>query len=100
MVLNVVLYGGDSARLVYIISDKPEEIAAPIMQLIIGITYLSGEGAFSHKGKKVIMCVVRKRQMPQVRGIVKQIDPDAFMILSQANQVLGKGFKNINEEEL
>jgi hypothetical protein len=66
-VLDYVLYGGDEAKLMYIISNNPEKITERILaELDVGVTYLAGQGAYSKQDKRVIMCVVRKNQGPLV----------------------------------
>ena len=100
-VLDSVLYGGDSAKLLYIISSRHEEIAKRILEEIdIGITYLKAEGAYSKNEKKVIMCVCRKYNYTKVREIVKEEDTDAFFIVSGANEVFGDGYKSYLSEEI
>ena len=100
-VMDMVLYGGDEAKLFYIISDYPERIAGRILKDIdIGVTFLSGKGAYSNREKQVIMCVARKQQGPAIEEIVKQEDKDAFMIISSANEIYGEGYKNIMSDKL
>ncbi len=100
-VLDLVLYGGDSAKLLYIISNKQEQIAKRILDEIdIGITYLKAEGAYSKSDKKVIMCVCRKYNYTKIREIVREEDIDAFFIVSGANEVFGDGYNSYLTEEI
>ena len=100
-VLDLVLYGGDEAKLFYIISDNPEAISQRIMNEIdITVTFLQGKGAYSGKEKRVILCVARKQQGPAIEEIVKGEDRDAFMIISSANEIYGEGYKNIMNDKL
>ncbi len=100
-VLDLVLYGGDSAKLLYIISNRQEQIAKRILDEIdIGITYLKAEGAYTKSDKKVIMCVCRKYNYTKIREIVKEEDIDAFFIVSGANEVFGDGYKSYLTEEI
>ncbi|WMJ75980.1 MULTISPECIES: YitT family protein [unclassified Sedimentibacter] len=100
-VLDSVLYGGDSAKLLYIISDNQEKIAKRILDEIdIGITYLKAEGAYMQNYKKVIMCVCRKYNYTKVREIIKEEDINAFFIVSSANEVFGDGYKSHLMEEI
>ena len=83
--LDYVLYGGDEAKMIYIITEKPEEIGRRIMkELDVGITYLRGSGGWTGNEKQVILCVVRRVQGPQVEELVKTEDPAAFMIVTSA----------------
>ena len=100
-VLNTVLYGSDEARMVYIISDREEEIAARLLQEVdAGATFLSGNGAYTGKNRRVLMCALRMRAVPQVREIIKQVDSEAFVIVTKATNVFGEGFKSHAEEDL
>ncbi len=101
VVMDTVLYGKDGAKMIYIISDHPEEITARILgDLDIGVTALQGEGAYSGKEKKVLMCVMRKPLAPKAQQIVKEEDPDAFMIVSDATEIFGEGYKSYFSERL
>lgn len=100
-VLDMVLYGGDKAKLFYIISDKPQAISERILKEIdITATFLQGKGAYTGKEKQVILCVARKQQGPAIEEIVKSEDKDAFMIISSANEIYGEGYKNIMSDKL
>lgn len=100
-VFNAVLYGGDGARLVYIISRKKDEIANRIMnELDAGATVLDGRGAYTGQKKEVLMVVLRMRSLPEARDIVREEDKNAFMIVTRATSVFGEGFKSHEEEDL
>ncbi len=100
-VLNTVLYGSDEARLIYIISDRDDLIAKRLLkELDVGATYLQGQGAYTGRDKKVLMCVMRMRILPQARDLVKSEDENAFMIVTKATSVFGEGFKSYAEEDL
>lgn len=99
--LDLVLYGKDGAKLIYIISDKSEKIAARLLdELNIGVTYMEGQGAYSGREKKVIMCVTRKQMAPRAEEIVKEEDPNTFMIVSSASEIYGEGYKSYFSEKL
>lgn len=99
--LDYVLYGGDEAKLLYIITENPVQIADRLMhELEVGVTYLQGEGGWTGREKKVIFCVVQKRLGPQVEEIVKREDPLAFMVVTSANEIYGEGYKNFFSEAL
>lgn len=101
LVLDVVLYGKDEAKLIYIISDKSEEITKRLLdELSIGVTYVRGSGAYSGKEKNVIMCVVKKQISPKVEDVIKSEDPQAFLIVSSAQEIYGEGYKNLFSEKL
>lgn len=101
VVLDLVLYGRDSAKLLYIISDRYEKITERILEeLDIGVTYVNGSGAYSGKEKNVILCVVRKNLSSKAEEIVKEEDPMAFMIITRATEIYGEGYKNLFGEKL
>ncbi len=100
-VLDLVLYGRDSAKMIYIISDRYQAITGRILNEIgIGVTHLSGSGAYAGKEKKVILCVVRKQIAHQVEEVVRQEDAGAFMIVSSATEIYGEGYKSYFGEVL
>ena len=99
--LDKVLYGGEGAKLIYIISDKYKEITdALLCGIAVGVTLLSGEGGYLHKEKKILLCAVKPMTFPRVRDIVKSRDPDAFMIITNAAEIFGEGYKSQFSEEL
>ena len=101
VVLDVVLYGRDGAKLVYIISDCQERITDRVLaDLDVGVTHLSGAGAYSKKDKKIIMCVVKKPLLPRIEEVVKEEDSDAFMIVTSATEIFGEGYKSYFSEKI
>ncbi len=100
-VIDAVLYGTDSAKLVYIISDHEKEITDFIItELEGGVTIIKGKGAFSGTDKNVIMCVMRKQLLPRVRDFVADTDPNSFMIVTKATEIYGEGYKRHDAEEI
>ncbi len=61
------------------------------------MTILEGEGAYSHAEKHVVMCVVKRTQLPELRRLVKGVDERAFVVVTDAKNVFGKGFESISE---
>lgn len=99
--LDIVLYGRDGAKLIYIISDHSEEITKRLLEdLDIGVTHMQGTGAYSGKNKNVIMCVIKKQLSPKAEEIVKEEDPQAFMIVTSATEIYGEGYKSYFSEKL
>lgn len=99
--LDVVLYGRDGAKLIYIISDHSENITKRLLEeLDIGVTHMQGTGAYSGRNKNVIMCVIKKPLSPKAEEIVKEEDPLAFMIVSSAAEIYGEGYKSYFSEKL
>lgn len=80
---------------VYVISDEVDEIRNQIYEhLDRGVTYLKGVSGFNQRDINVLFVVLNRRQVPQLTDIVKETDPDAFMILTDVYDVLGYGFKS------
>ena len=94
--LDAVLYGGDKGKSIMIVSEKSTEIAKAINNDVRrGVTMLSGQGAYSEQDRKVVLCAVRDNQYPAVKKLVHGIDPNAFIIVNNATEILGTGFRPI-----
>ena len=101
VVLDKVVYGMDFSKVALIISDKYEDIATAIDgKLDRGVTLLQGQGFYKRSDKYVLLSAVKKKQLAQLKELVMDIDPDAFIILQDAQQVLGDGFKRYDRFEL
>ena len=101
LAMDNVIYGLDKSDVAYIISDQYSLIAAAIIQkLDRGITLLQGHGGWSGDVKQVVMVAVKRRQVIQLKQLVKDIDPNAFLIVCSAHEVLGSGFHIYQKNEL
>ncbi|MBQ2445002.1 MAG: YitT family protein, partial [Oscillospiraceae bacterium] len=81
--------------------DKFEDVATVIAtDLDRGITLLQGQGYYTRQDKKVLLCAVKKKQLAELKELVYTVDPNAFIILQDAQQVLGDGFKHYDRFEL
>lgn len=99
--LDLVLYGRDEAKLVYLITDHEKAIADRLMEeLEIGVTYLQGWGAYTCDNKQVILCAMQKRLLPKVQEIAMEEDPFVFLIVTSASEIFGEGFKDISAPRL
>ena len=98
-VIDLFLYGIDNSALCLIISDRSGELTDRILSGHVhrGVTILEGEGAYSHMKKHVVMCVVKRTQLPELRRLVKGVDERAFFVVTDAKNVFGKGFESISE---
>lgn len=93
--VDILLEGFEYCRTAYIISDQSTEIAERIMaELGRGVTALQGQGMYTGNSKNVLMCVISKKQVPAIKQIVSSIDEGAFVIVSEAREVMGKGFSS------
>ncbi|OGO79037.1 MAG: hypothetical protein A2Y23_14435 [Clostridiales bacterium GWB2_37_7] len=94
-VLDKVQQGFDRRKSVMIITDKEKQVAEEIFKrLVRGITYLDGEGAYTGDKKKVIYCIVSLNQLAKLKQIVREIDEQAFITVSDTAEVMGHGFTN------
>lgn len=92
-VIDAILEGVNFAKAVYIISDKPDEIAKLVMsELDRGITALKGVGMYTGNDKMVLYCVLNRGQLPMLKQLIIKTDPEAFVILTDVREVLGEGF--------
>ena len=93
--LDIVLYGFSQSKLCYIITDHSEELKSAILiRLDRGVTSLTGHGGYSGEQKHILMCVIKPRQIVELRSIAKEFDPNAFMIINDAKEVFGEGFSD------
>ena len=99
--VDAVVYRFDYSKVALIISKEYEAIAQAIgQQLDRGATFLHGEGSYTHKNTKVVLAAVKKQQLTELKELVMQIDPDAFVIVQEAHQVLGDGFSRYSKDGL
>lgn len=99
-VMDAVLYGMDTSKVAYIISERHEEIVGHIIKMDRGITVLHGHGAYSGREKQVLMVAFKQKEIVQIKEAVHETDPDAFMIVCDAHDVLGEGFRTYCKNDL
>ena len=88
-----IMEGPNRAKIIYIISDYNEMVAEYIMNTIKrGVTYVNVEGAFTQKGKKMIMCVLSPKEMAKIKHSLYQIDEDAICFVGDIREAFGEGF--------
>ena len=91
--VDFVLKGTDFARLIFVISNESDEISAYIINVLKrGVTFLEGKGAYSGSQRQVMLCAVSPAQFPKLKAYVLSKDKNAFIILTDARGVFGKGF--------
>jgi len=96
-VIDSLLYGLDTGKLMMIMTVKPDEITAEIAnRLARSSTILTGKGSFTQREQPVIFCVVRKGQYFELKRLVHEQDPAAFMVALDASEIIGMGFKDIS----
>ena len=100
-IIDMVVYSFDYSKVALIITKEYEQVAQVISdKLERGATYLYGEGTYSRKETKVVLTAVKKQQIAELKELVVHIDPDAFIIVQEAHQVLGDGFIRYSKDSL
>ena len=95
-VIDLILSGVGYSKALFIISDESEKISKQILEEVRrGVTALSGEGMYTHTSKKILMTVVDQRQIPTIKQIAKDLDKNAFIIITDVREALGKGFSEV-----
>lgn len=95
---EVTLEGSNVTRTAMIITERADEIRQKILyEMQRGVTLIPGEGGFSGRPKTVLYCVVSRSEIAQIKALVREADPEAFMVIGQANEVFGEGFKPLIE---
>lgn len=99
-VINLLLYGSVNSSVCYIVTVRPHDIARAVGdRLHRGATLLKGEGAYSGEERDVVLCAVKRQQIPALKKIVSDIDGHAFVIVTQSHEVFGKNFQNIEKTD-
>ena len=100
-VTDLVLYGLDTSKVAYIITDRPRPMIEAIDRLLDrGVTILHGEGGYSGQPKQVLLCAFKQKQIVPLKQLVHQLDPEAFLIVCDAHEVLGLGFRRYQQHDL
>jgi uncharacterized membrane-anchored protein YitT (DUF2179 family) len=91
--------GFQSAVEFRIITDKPDEMASMLMkELSRGVTSLPAKGMYTKIEHSMLVCIVSRRQVATLKRVMHEVDPDAFVVMSNVSQVLGLGFYRSEEE--
>ena len=100
LVIDLIGEGGFAGKGFLIVTSKPEEIAQKVSDdLGRGITFIRGMGYYSRKDLDIVYCVVSRNEMKQMKDIINQIDPFAFITISEAHEILGEGFTLDKEKQ-
>lgn len=97
-VMDTVLYGLDASKVAYVISENWKTISDAILTYDRGVTILNATGAYSGSEKHVLMVAFRQREIVEIKRIVHDADPRAFLIVCDAHDVLGEGFGEYQKE--
>ena len=100
LVIDLIGEGGFAGKGFLIVTAKPEDIAKKVSDdLGRGVTFIRGMGYYSRKDLDIVYCVVSRNEMKQMKDIVNQIDPFAFITISEAHEILGEGFTLDKEKQ-
>lgn len=99
-VMDTVLYGLDTSKVAYIISDNWRQIADELLRQDRGVTILRGQGAYTGTEKQVLMVAFKQKGIVQLKRTVHEMDPQAFLIVCDAHDVLGEGFGDYKKEDI
>lgn len=98
-VIDSIIYGLDVGKMVMIVSNHCEEIAKAVTEeLKRGGTLIPAKGAYSGQPHEILLCALRNNEFYKIKRLVNQIDPNAFLIVTNAGEVLGEGFQSISEQ--
>ena len=99
--MDTVLYGLDTSKVAYIISDRWEELSRHLLgELDMGVTLLRGQGAYSGREKQILMVAFKQKAIVRLKKTVHEVDPRAFLVVVNAHDVLGEGFGDYQKEEI
>ena len=99
-VMDMILYGWDTSRVAYIITDRWEETVQGLLDMHRGVTLLQGKGAYTGAEKQVLLVAFRQREIVPIKRMLREIDPKAFFIVCDAHEILGEGFGDYQKEEI
>ena len=99
-VMDMILYGWDTSRVAYIITDRWEETVQGLLDMNRGVTLLQGKGAYTGAEKQVLLVAFKQKQIVALKQTVKSIDPNAFLIVCEAHEILGDGFREYKHNDL
>lgn len=98
-VADLVVEGINYSKAAYIISDKHEIVAEKILKdLDRGLTGLEARGMYTGTEKRVLLCIVTQKELVVLKNLVNEVDPNAFVIVSDVREVLGEGFQEYKQE--
>lgn len=100
--IDSILYGTDAGtgKMFLVMSPKVREIGARIMEEVErGVTYLDSQGGYSLEPSQTLLCVVRRFEVFQVQSIIKEVDKHAFVIVGDAGEITGEGFRPMHGDD-
>lgn len=96
--MDVILYGSDKGKIIYIITESPKRAAEEITGILHrGVSLIDVIGGYTGKEHKMLMCTVRRNEVSAVFKMIKTVDPRAFIVVGEAGEIIGEGFKQMGE---
>jgi uncharacterized membrane-anchored protein YitT (DUF2179 family) len=93
---EAIVEGSDVVRTVVVITKSPDPVARQILEdMERGVTVLSGKGAYTGAERTILYIVITRSEVAQLKALVREVDPQAFIVIGQAHEVLGEGFKSL-----
>ncbi len=94
---DMVLYGADKGKIVYVVTAQPDAICGAIgNRLKRGVTRLSAVGGYTGEQRNLVMCIVRRHEVSYIYEIINEFDEGAFVVISDAGEIIGEGFKSLD----
>jgi len=95
---EIITEGVGIVRTAIIVSNKPLEVSDAILrEMERGVTGLHGEGMYTHQARTVLYVVISRSEVARLKAIIHEVDPEAFVVIGQANEALGEGFRPLKE---
>ncbi len=99
-IINRIIRGLDLRKMVFMVSNKAPQISdAIIRDLSRGATVIDAKGAYSGAATNMVICAVSNHEFPKLKRLLREIDPTAFIMVTEAGEILGEGFKSIHSED-
>lgn len=93
-IMDILLYGADKGKIIYAVTSKPDLICSKINNIMgRGVTRLSVVGGYTGEKRTMLMCTVRNHEAAAVHNIIREYDEHAFIVVSDAGEIIGEGFK-------
>ncbi|HMA60998.1 MAG TPA: YitT family protein, partial [Halanaerobiales bacterium] len=100
-IIDIIQEGFDISKSVFIISDNSQEIKDEILaNMRRGVTALRGYGGYSGREKDVLLVTINRAEITKLKNLIRDIDEEAFVIMNEAHEVLGEGFKSVQERAI
>ncbi len=97
-VIDYILYGMGNGKMLMIVTEKPDEISRQIFEkLDRGVSVIPAKGGYTGEDKSILLTAIRSSEASKLTAITKKVDPDAFTVVTEAGEILGKGFRSSRE---